>query len=140
MGVMAQKLIVMLNRPKSSLKMIISIILISLGCFFTNACEEDQEEAPPAESVSDQDRQIEEAEEGRPHAPKQAPPLTDPSTIKDSGPEVLSSFPPEIDKDQDGVVDEALPNRPDLPVDNCPQFYNPDQEDEDNDGVGDACQ
>ena len=35
-----------------------------------------------------------------------------------------------IDKDSDGVLDE---------LDNCPDTYNPDQMDEDGDGIGDVC-
>lgn len=63
----------------------------------------------------------------------------DPSTVQ-GGPEVMSQFPPEADSDGDGFIDmpvEALPN---LPVDNCPQFANPDQADRNGNGIGDACE
>jgi len=38
---------------------------------------------------------------------------------------------PEIDTDEDGVVDE---------IDNCPLVSNPDQKDSDGDGIGDVCE
>ena len=37
---------------------------------------------------------------------------------------------PELDTDGDGIPDE---------LDNCPDIYNPNQEDTDSDGIGDAC-
>ena len=36
----------------------------------------------------------------------------------------------EVDTDSDGLLDE---------IDNCPEDYNPNQDDEDNDGIGNAC-
>jgi hypothetical protein len=35
-----------------------------------------------------------------------------------------------LDNDNDGIADKS---------DNCPDVYNPDQKDTDNDGVGDVC-
>ncbi|MGC4116373.1 MAG: thrombospondin type 3 repeat-containing protein [Myxococcales bacterium] len=37
----------------------------------------------------------------------------------------------DIDRDEDGITNST---------DNCPDLYNPDQQDENNDGVGDACE
>lgn len=52
----------------------------------------------------------------------------------------ISLYPPEVDSDQDNVPDQAIAGRPDIPVDNCPGLFNPDQEDADEDGVGDSCE
>ncbi|HEC87479.1 MAG TPA: hypothetical protein ENI49_06435, partial [Thermoplasmatales archaeon] len=46
------------------------------------------------------------------------------------GVEIEVEFMKDIDKDNDGV---------EYPEDNCPETYNPDQKDIDNDGIGDAC-
>jgi len=46
------------------------------------------------------------------------------------GVEIEVEFMKDLDKDNDGV---------EYPEDNCPETYNPDQKDIDNDGIGDAC-
>ncbi|MDD3731050.1 MAG: FlgD immunoglobulin-like domain containing protein [candidate division Zixibacteria bacterium] len=42
------------------------------------------------------------------------------------------------DSDKDGFGDAGYPQN-ECPLDNCPSVYNPDQEDNDNDGIGNAC-
>lgn len=51
------------------------------------------------------------------------------SGLRNNG--VFCEFDSGIDSDSDGVIDAC---------DNCPDFYNPEQEDIDFDGVGDACE
>lgn len=42
------------------------------------------------------------------------------------------------DSDKDGFGDAGYPQN-ECPLDNCPSVYNPDQEDNDNNGIGNAC-
>jgi hypothetical protein len=51
----------------------------------------------------------------------------------------LSLIPPELDGDGDNVPKAQIPNHPEIPIDNCPDDFNPNQEDSDGDGVGDVC-
>ncbi len=57
---------------------------------------------------------------------------TGPKTTPPTGAttEGLSVFPPSVDHDQDNILDTA---------DNCPNVFNPGQEDSDGDGVGNSC-
>ena len=129
-------------RRRGAIKVIIFIILIIPWLV---ACNEeggptDPGDEDPAE-VFDDSVTDSEGDLTAPHDAKVTPPpLTDPSVLSGSGPEVLSAYPPEIDRDADGFVDQPLPARPDIRVDNCPDFSNPDQEDSDGDGLGDACE
>ena len=115
-----------LSRLKSfsALKLIMVLILITFSLWGVG-CKGDGSEAPDAELN---------LEEVSP------PPLQNPAVLEGSGPEVTSSFPPDVDKDQDGVLDLKVEKFPDFPLDNCPEFYNPEQEDSNQDGIGDACE
>lgn len=141
------------GRPFRLLKMISFIILIG-GLVLGVACKEGEQEPgtpePTANVPEEQNPDLDGSTEGLsdlegrmgelPHDEKTVPPLRDPKVLQGSGPEIMSAFPPEIDADQDGVVDRSLPNQPELPVDNCPQYYNPDQEDGNQNGIGDVCE
>lgn len=70
-----------------------------------------------------------------------APTLPSGSTVLNgSGPEVTSLYPPAVDFDQDNVPNSTITGHPEIKADNCPNVFNPDQKDTDNDGVGDACE
>lgn len=45
----------------------------------------------------------------------------------------------DLDIDLDGVPNKPLPDTPDVKLDNCPDKFNPKQEDTDNDGIGNVC-
>lgn len=49
----------------------------------------------------------------------------------------LSLYPPSVDPDQDNVPNQPVPGVD--RVDNCPDVFNPTQDDSDGDGHGDAC-
>ncbi len=51
--------------------------------------------------------------------------------VQNNGANIPNCEPEEDDSDDDGIVDSE---------DNCPYVANPDQEDEDGDGIGDACE
>jgi hypothetical protein len=132
------------------LKMITFIILITFP-FFHTGCEEDggtlegvdaniSEGENEEEDTDDIDARLEEAMQNLPGEGRVAPPLTDPSVLDNSGPEILSAFPPDMDRDQDGIIDVSIEGRPNFPVDNCIEFYNPEQNDLDGNGIGDACE
>jgi hypothetical protein len=65
-------------------------------------------------------------------------PKTTPATA--SGAESLSVYPPSVDADQDNVPNSAISGHPEIALDNCPNIFNPGQEDSDHNGTGDACQ
>ncbi len=109
-----------------------SFLGLILGSFLLISCNKDSPEVPP-----DAEKVLQEAGEDLPHDPKLPPPL---DNSQGSGPEVLSSLPPEVDRDADGIADRRIPSRPDLPVDNCAAYYNPEQEDQNSNGIGDACE
>lgn len=52
----------------------------------------------------------------------------------------LSVYPPDVDPDQDNVPNAGITGQPDIAIDNCPNVFNPGQEDGDGDGVGNACE
>ena len=120
-------------------------LLLPLAACDDNSNEDETKNPSPktetSQGVQEQnDAILKQSEETHPHDGNKAPPLQDTAVLKDSGPEVTSALPPDIDKDADGFIDQALPNHPEFPVDNCPEFYNPDQEDESHNGIGDACE
>ncbi|QQR81070.1 MAG: hypothetical protein IPJ69_02710 [Deltaproteobacteria bacterium] len=59
--------------------------------------------------------------------------------IRDEGSSV-SVYPIEVDPDQDNVLNVAISGHPEYPIDNCPTVFNPGQEDEDQNGIGDVCE
>lgn len=71
------------------------------------------------------------------------PPIgTGPKTTPSTGAAVdgLSVYPPSVDPDQDNVPNSAIAGHPEIAVDNCPNVFNPGQEDDDGDGVGNLCE
>lgn len=52
----------------------------------------------------------------------------------------LSLYPPSVDPDQDNVPNVPIPGHPEIAVDNCPNVFNPGQEDANHNGIGDACE
>lgn len=123
---------------------IITLIPASIAYLMIAGCGgQGSKEAPPGAqpdvdvsgTPDDPLRQLQ--EEGRlptvGTSPKMAPPL-------ESGAEALSLFPPDVDPDQDNVPNSAVSGHPEIPVDNCPNVFNPGQEDDDGDGVGNACE
>ncbi len=52
----------------------------------------------------------------------------------------LNVLPRSLDLDQDGVPNVSIMNNPEARMDNCPEVFNPDQADENHNGIGDRCE
>lgn len=75
-------------------------------------------------------------DEGKLPSIETGPKMTPPSGT-DS--DALSLYPTTVDPDQDNVPNSEITGHPEIAVDNCPNAFNPGQEDSDGDGVGNAC-
>ncbi len=54
--------------------------------------------------------------------------------------EGLSLYPPNVDPDQDNIPSTPIAGHPEISVDNCPNVFNPGQEDDNHNGVGNVCE
>lgn len=135
---------------KNVIKMIKILILIQAGLIglVTVACNDDGATDRPADlspeaSVSggpsdDPLKQLE--NDGK--LPKtgtggKLPVIGVPSAPTSEG---LSLYPPSVDSDQDNIPNAPIAGHPEIVLDNCPNFFNPGQEDANSNGVGDACE
>ena len=107
---------------KMAIKMISFLMMIMVFGFLT-ACDNSQ---PPQNSQNPNSREIVGG------GVKTANPPT--------APESVSVYPLEVDPDQDNVLNVSISGHPEYPIDNCPTVFNPGQEDEDDNGIGDVCE
>ncbi len=104
------------------IKVIKNIILINLFCGLCLAC------------TSSRSGELEKANSELPlQEGKSKMPVLMPEGEAD-----LSVLPPSVDPDQDNVPDVKY--KEGVILDNCPGVFNPDQQDSDGDGIGDACE
>lgn len=137
------------------------IILIISPLFLLFACNDQEVANPPASSPSNdisvsasqpetqpesqpEDPLRELQEQGRlPNTGEGAKPrvlMGNPAIVSDVPHDSLNVFPPDYDPDRDNVPSVPIPGHPEIRLDNCPNAFNPTQEDSNGNGVGDACE
>ena len=102
-----------------------ALILMVVG--FTIACGDDPKKDPPL-VIDDPDEGIDQGADM--NTPDLDVPDLTPDMAPDLAPDLEPDLPPDEDRDDDGVLNDE---------DNCPDAANPEQEDRDRDGLGDAC-
>lgn len=135
---------------KKVIKMIkiITLIPASVAYLLIAACNSgDSSKAPentsvdtsisgaPTEGAADPLKELQ--DEGKLPTVGTGPKTTPPAGSTAEG---LSVYPPSVDPDQDNAPNSAITGHPEIAVDNCPGVFNPGQEDDDHDGVGNLCE
>lgn len=138
---------------KNLIKMIKILILIQAGLFslVVAGCDDEGSTSQPgdlrpdatvsSESAGGTDDPLKQLEnEGK--LPKtgtggKMPVIGAPSAPSAEG---LSLYPPNVDPDQDNIPNVPIAGHPEISVDNCPSAFNPGQEDDNHNGVGNICE
>lgn len=123
---------------------ILILIILGLGGLSAGCSGEGEQNLAPNTSISgetdDPMKQLQDEGKLPPSTEGTKLPVlpADPSVVAGSGPEILSLYPPTVDRDQDNWPDKQFTGYTGK-LDNCPEIFNPDQADSDGDGLGDRC-